>query len=188
MRAERMVSLARYLMHLPVNAAETAGQQWLERTLDDSANRRIVLAEAFLAADALLRIHHSIFKGILVHEPRIRAHLERELPYMLTEEVLMRAVQAGGDRQELHERIRVHARAAVERQKAGAGDNDLFARLAADPAFATVRDDLPRLLQGAGLTGRAVAQVDEFLAEEVRPALAKARSGGVRRGLEDLKV
>ncbi len=188
MRAERLVSLARYLMHLPVNAAETAGQQWLERTLDDSANRRIVLAEAFLAADALLRIHHSIFKGILVHEPRIRAHLERELPYMLTEEVLMRAVQAGGDRQVLHERIRVHARAAVERQKAGAADNDLFARLAADPAFAGVQASLAQLLQGAGLTGRAVAQVDEFLAEEVRPALAKPRGGGPRRGLEDLKV
>jgi adenylosuccinate lyase len=188
MRAERMVSLARHLIHLPANAAETAGQQWLERTLDDSANRRIVLAEAFLAADALLSIHHSIFRGIVVHEPRIRAHLERELPFMVTEEILMRAVQAGGDRQDLHERIRIHARASVERLKAGAADNDLFARLAGDPAFAAVRAALQSLLQGSGLTGRATAQVDEFLAEEVRPALGRGRVSGPRRGLEDLKV
>jgi adenylosuccinate lyase len=188
MRSERMVSLARFLMHLPTNAAETAGQQWLERTLDDSANRRIVLSEAFLTADALLRIYHSIFKGIVVNEARIAAHLDRELPFMVTEEVLMVATQAGGDRQELHERIRVHSRAAVERLKAGAGDNDLFARLAADPAFAAVKNALPALANGRALVGRAPEQVGEFLAEHVVPALAAWRAQAGKRGMEELKV
>jgi adenylosuccinate lyase len=152
MRAERMVSLARFLIHLPANAAETAAQQWLERTLDDSANRRIVLAEACLAADAVLRVYQSVFRGILVHEPRIRAHLERELPFMATEEILMQAVQAGGDRQDLHEKLRVHARAAAERMKGGAADNDLFARLSQDPAFAAVKRGFAKLADGSTLT------------------------------------
>ncbi|MBL8843516.1 MAG: adenylosuccinate lyase [Planctomycetes bacterium] len=187
MRAERMVSLARVLIHLPANAAETAGQQWLERTLDDSANRRVVLAEAFLAADAVLRIDHSIWKGIIVNEARIAAHLRRELPFMATEEILMRAVQAGGDRQLLHEQIRIHARAAAERMKGGAPDNDLFARLAADRAFANVAAQLPEIAAGGGLVGRAPEQVDEFLAEQVEPALApwRGKAGG---RLEDLAV
>ncbi|MSR45715.1 MAG: adenylosuccinate lyase [Planctomycetes bacterium] len=188
MRSERMVSLARYLMHLPTNAAETAGQQWLERTLDDSANRRVVLADAFLTADALLRIYHSIFRGIIVNEARIHAHLQRELPFMATEEVMMRAAKAGGDRQDLHERIRVHSRAAVERMKAGASDNDLFARIAADPAFAAVKSALPELATGSGMVGRAPEQVDEFLADHVAPALAPFRGKTGRRGLEDLRV
>jgi len=175
MRAERMVSLARWLLHAPSNAAETAAQQWLERTLDDSANRRIVLAEAFLTADAVLRVYHSIFDGIVVNEPRIRAHLLRELPFMATEEILMRAVQAGGDRQDLHERIRVHARAAAERMKAGTEENDLFGRLAADPAFATVKGAFPELERGTALVGRAPEQVSEFLTGVVEPALAKLR-------------
>src|SRR5262249_22326384 len=98
MRSERMVSLARYLLHLPADQAETAGQQWLERTLDASANRRVVIAEAFLAADAILRVYHSIVAGLIVNEARIRAHLARELPFLCTEEVLMRATQRGGDR------------------------------------------------------------------------------------------
>ncbi len=187
MRAERMVSLARYLIHLPANAAETAGQQWLERTLDDSANRRIVLAESFLAADAVLRIYHSIFRGIIVNEARIAAHLQRELPFMATEEILMRAVQAGGDRQLLHEQIRIHARAAAERMKGGAADNDLFARLAVDPAFGAVKEQLPAIAGGAALVGRAREQATEFLAEQVEPALAPLRRTG-RAGLEDLKV
>ncbi len=187
MRAERMVSLARVLIHLPANAAETAGQQWLERTLDDSANRRVVLAEAFLAADAVLRIDHSIWKGIIVNEARIAAHLRRELPFMATEEILMRAVQAGGDRQVLHEQIRIHARAAAERMKGGASDNDLFTRLAADRAFAAVAAQLPEIAAGGSLVGRAPQQVDEFLAERVEPALAPFRGKAGAR-IEDLAV
>jgi adenylosuccinate lyase len=187
MRAERMVSLARYLIHLPANAAETAAQQWLERTLDDSANRRIVLAEACLAADAVLRIYQSIFRGIVVNEARIRAHLERELPFMATEEILMQAVQAGGDRQDLHEKLRVHARAAAERLKGGASDNDLFPRLAQDPAFAAVKRGFAKLSDGTALTGRAAQQVSEFLKEQVEPALRRIGDGG-RRDIEDLKV
>ncbi|HET6162931.1 MAG TPA: adenylosuccinate lyase [Planctomycetota bacterium] len=187
MRAERMVSLARFLIHLPANAAETAAQQWLERTLDDSANRRIVLAEACLAADAVLRVYQSIFRGILVHEPRIRAHLERELPFMATEEILMQAVQAGGDRQDLHEKLRVHARAAAERMKGGAADNDLFARLSQDPAFAAVKRGFAKLADGSTLTGRAAQQVVEFLTEQVEPALKRV-AGAARREIEDLKV
>ncbi len=187
MRAERMVSLARFLLHLPANAAETAAQQWLERTLDDSANRRIVLAEAFLTADAVLRIYHSIFRGIIVNPARIAAHLQRELPFLCTEEVMMRCARAGGDRQELHEKIRVHARAAVERLKAGAADNDLFARIAADPAFAIVRDQLAELATGAGLVGRAPEQVAEFLAAHVDPVLLRLRQTTVTK-LEDLRV
>jgi adenylosuccinate lyase len=187
MRAERMVSLARYLIHLPANAAETAAQQWLERTLDDSANRRIVLAEACLAADAVLRIYQSIFRGIVVNEARIRAHLERELPFMATEEILMQAVQAGGDRQDLHEKLRVHARAAAERLKGGASDNDLMTRLSQDPAFAAVKRGFAKLSDGTALTGRAAQQVSEFLKEQVEPALRRVGDGG-RRDIEDLKV
>jgi adenylosuccinate lyase len=187
MRAERMVSLARFVIHLPANAAETAAQQWLERTLDDSANRRITLSEAFLAVDAVLRVYQSIFRGIIVNEAPIRAHLKRELPFMSTEEILMRAVRAGGDRQDLHERLRVHSRAAVERMKGGAADNDLFARLAADPAFAAVRGEFAQLEGGAASTGRAAEQVGEFLSEQVEPAL-KSLVGRTRRELDDLKV
>jgi adenylosuccinate lyase len=187
MRAERMVSLARFLMHLPANAAETAGQQWLERTLDDSANRRVVIAEAFLAADAVVRIYQSIFRGIVVNEARIAAHLQRELPFLCTEEVLMVAVQAGGDRQDLHERLRVHARAAAERMKAGAADNDLFERLRADPAFSRVASRLGSLAAGRALVGRAPQQVSEFLRGQVAPALRRL-SHRTRGELDDLKV
>jgi adenylosuccinate lyase len=187
MRAERMVSLARFVIHLPPNAAETAAQQWLERTLDDSANRRLVLAEAFLAVDAVLRVYQSIFRGIIVNEAPIRAHLARELPFMSTEEILMRAVRAGGDRQELHERLRVHSRAAAERMKGGATDNDLFTRLAADPAFAAVRGELAKLASGEASTGRAAQQVTEFLDEQVGPAL-KRLVGRSKRELDDLSV
>jgi adenylosuccinate lyase len=193
MRSERMVSLARYVMHLPANAAETAAQQWLERTLDDSANRRVVLAEAFLATDALLRVQHSIFQGAIVNEARIAAHLMRELPLMTTEELLMQGVQAGGDRQLLHERIRVHSRAAAERLKAGAETNDLYERLELDPAFAPLfrdpkfKEQFARVTAAAHLTGRATEQVDEFLRDHVEPALARL-SGRERRGLRELDV
>jgi adenylosuccinate lyase len=189
MRAERMCSLARYLIHLPANTAETASQQWLERTLDDSANRRLVLAEAHLASDAILRIYHSIAKGLVVNEAVIEANLRREAPFLCTEEILMLATTAGGDRQLLHEQIRVHSRAAVERLKAGATDNDLLQRLASDPAFDAVKDRLDEVTQGKRLIGRAPQQVVAFLEQEVEPAVQRAQqqsSGG--RTLEDLDV
>ncbi len=187
MRAERMVSLSRWLIHLPANAAETAAQQWLERTLDDSANRRLALAEAFLTADAVLRVYHDVVSGLVVNEARIGAHLARELPFLCSEEILMRAAQAGGDRQELHERIRVHSRAAAERLKGGANDNDLLERLAADPAFARVKAELPALAAGAALVGRAPEQVDEFLQGVLEPALARLK-GRERHALDALDV
>ena len=174
MRSERIVSLARYVMHLPANTAETAAQQWFERTLDDSANRRIVLPEAFLATDAVLILVREVARGLEVRGPVIRRHVQRQLPFMATERCLMAGVQAGGDRQALHEVIRRHAlevaRAIAEE---GAG-NDLLQRLAADPAFATapiakIAQDLDPL----HYVGRAPEQVDEFLHDVVDPLLAR---------------
>ncbi len=186
MRSERMCSIARFLMHLPANGFETTAQQWLERSLDDSANRRIVLSEAFLAADAVLRIYHSIASGLIVNEPVIRAHLKREIPFLCTEELLLQAAREGGDRQLLHERIRIHSRAAVERLKGGASDNDLFDRLKADPALASVHGILNDLARGENLVGRAPEQVTEFLENQVKPLLARTPRAEVN--VEDLHV
>lgn len=190
MRSERMCALARFLQHLPANAVETASTQWLERTLDDSANRRLALSEGFLCADAVLRVYHSIADGLIVNEAVIQSHLERELPFLCTEEIMMLASQSGGDRQVLHERIRVHSRAAVERLKGGASDNDLLDRLAADEHFAAVKDRLHGLLRSPRLVGRAPQQVTEFLRSEVEPALKRARASGrgTRRKLAELDV
>jgi adenylosuccinate lyase len=173
MRAERVCSLARHLITLSLNPGLTAATQWLERTLDDSANRRLSIAEGFLCADAILRVLQSIVKGLIVNEAVIRRNLVRELPFLVTEEILMAAVRAGGDRQELHERLRVHARAVVEHLKGGGERNDLIARLASDPAFGVIRGRLESLVDPARLVGRAPEQVQEFVTEEVRPLLAK---------------
>jgi len=171
MRTERMTSLARYLISLPLNAAQTAAEQWLERTLDDSANRRIVLPQAFLAADAILELFRNVGGGLTVNEPVIQKNLARELPFLATERVLMAAVKAGGDRQELHERIRVHAVAVKKALHGGAEKNDLFDRLRQDPAFAAVSGDLDRLADPSGYVGRAPEQVDAFLRDHVAPVL-----------------
>ena len=173
MRTERMTALARYLISLPANAAQTAAEQWLERTLDDSANRRIVIPEACLAADAILNLWNNVARGLRVNEVVVRRNLERELPFFATERVLMRAVKAGGDRQVLHERIRVHSVAAKEALRAGATENDLLSRLAADPVFDGVREDLLRPLDAAEYVGRAPSQVDEFLRDHVEPVLVR---------------
>jgi adenylosuccinate lyase len=174
MRSERIVSLARYAMHLPANAEETAAQQWFERTLDDSANRRLVLPEGFLAADAILVLAADVARGLEVREAVIRRNVGRELPFMATERCLMLGVKAGGDRQALHEVVRRHslevARAVAEE---GAG-NDVLERLAADPAFRGVAvAELARTLDARAFTGRAPEQVDEFLHEVVDPLLAE---------------
>ena len=170
MRSERMTGLARVLMHLAPAADATAAEQWLERTLDDSAARRLVLGEGFLLADAILRLYQNIAEGIVVYPKMIARHIDAELPFMATENILMAAVRAGGDRQTLHEAIRTHSHAAARRVKAEGGENDLLARLKADPLFARV--DIAAELAPARFVGRAPQQVDAFLAEHVAPILA----------------
>ncbi len=186
MRSERMVALARFVQSLLMNPAETASTQWLERTLDDSANRRLAVAESFLATDAILQLQLDVAGGLVVRPRVIARHLQAELPFMATEVILMEAVAAGGDRQVLHEAIRRHSVAAAARVKDEGLDNDLLARLADDPLFARVRDRLGQLTDARRFTGRAAQQVDEFLAEEVDPLLAgqaaaiEGRRGDVR--------
>jgi adenylosuccinate lyase len=174
MRAERIASLARYVMHLPANAEETAAQQWFERTLDDSANRRLVIPEAFLAVDALLVLAESVAKGIEVRSGVVRRHVLRELPFMATERCLMLGVQAGGDRQALHEVIRRHSMDVARAVAEDGAPNDLVQRLAADPAFARAGlDRVARELDPLQFVGRAPEQVDEFLHDVVDPLLAR---------------
>ena len=167
MRCERICALARYAMSLPANTLATHATQWMERTLDDSANRRIVLPEAFLAVDAVLIIYHNVVTGLVVYPEVIARHLAAEVPFMATETILMDAVAAGGDRQQLHERIRQHSVAAAAQVKEHGRDNDLLERLSADQAFAGV--DLPAAVDPQRLIGRSEAQVDSFLREVVAP-------------------
>jgi adenylosuccinate lyase len=173
MRAERMSALARHVISLQQNTAHTAAAQWLERTLDDSANRRLTLPEAFLATDAILLLATNIATGLEVREPAITRHVTEQMPFMATERWLMVAVQAGGDRQSLHEVIRVHALQVAERVAGGAA-NDLLERLAGDPAFAAIdRARLQAELDPTRYVGRAPEQVDEFLADWVEPVLER---------------
>ncbi|HZZ28598.1 MAG TPA: adenylosuccinate lyase [Pirellulales bacterium] len=165
MRSERICGLARYVMSLETSAAMTAGTQWLERTLDDSANRRLVLPQAFLATEAILILYQNIASALVVYPQVIAKHLAEELPFMVTENILMAAVAAGGDRQDLHERIRCHSQAAAQVVKEQGGDNDLIDRLKADQAFAKV--DFAIALNAQKFIGRAPQQVDEFLADTV---------------------
>jgi adenylosuccinate lyase len=169
MRAERMCGLGRFVMGLAATAGQTAATQWFERTLDDSAPRRLVLPQAFLATDAQLVLYANIAGGLVVLPGAIRRNLEHHLPFLASERLLMAATTAGGDRQELHEALRQHSHAATARIRAG-GDNDLVARLAADPLFAGI--DLVQAMDVPGLAGRAAAQVEEFVAGPVREALA----------------
>lgn len=171
MRSERICSLARFVMSVESSPAQTAAVQWLERTLDDSANRRLVLPQAFLATDAVLILYRNVAGGLVVYPRVIAANLAAELPFMASENILMAAVTAGGDRQDLHERIRRHSQAAAAVVKEQGGRNDLLDRLAADPAFAAV--DLAAVLDPAQFVGRAPQQVDEFIAEVVEPIRVK---------------
>ncbi|MGB0953387.1 MAG: adenylosuccinate lyase, partial [Planctomycetota bacterium] len=182
MRSERIGALARYLLHLSPNALDTAANQWMERTLDDSANRRIAIPESFLAADAILLLVQDVASGLVPYPNVIGNNLARELPFMATESILMACVQAGGDRQELHESIRVHSHEAAYRLKAGDGHNDLLERIAADPAFAAVVDQLDELVDPTKFVGRAPEQVQEYLAEVVEPALAERADVTVPEG------
>ena len=172
MRSERIASLSRFVITNSLNPAFNAATQWFERTLDDSANRRISVAEAFLAIDGILDIYANVAGGLVVYPKVIEKRLRSELPFMATENILMEAVKAGGDRQELHERIRENSQKAAQVVKAEGGDNDLIARLKADPAFAAVADTIDQKLDPKNFVGRAPQQVAEFLKEDVEPALA----------------
>lgn len=174
MRAERMCSLARFLLGLPATAAHTAATQWLERTLDDSAARRLFIPQAFLTADALLRIALNIAPGLVVNREVIARHVREQLPYMITENLMMAAVRAGGDRQAVHELVRRHSHAVTERVKAGTGTTaELLERLRAEPAFARVDFDAWARQGPRNFVGRAPEQVAEFLVEHVEPVRAR---------------
>lgn len=173
MRSERIASLARFVGSLEPNANQTHAVQFFERTLDDSANRRLAIPESFLATDAILSLMENVSSGLEVHPARIRRRLMDELPFMATEELIVRAVRAGGDRQDAHERIRGYSIASARALKDGASHNDLLDRIAADSAFGIDRDELERAMDPKRFVGRAPEQVDEFLAEVVEPLLAE---------------
>ena len=178
MRSERICALARFVISLTGNTANTHATQWFERTLDDSANRRIVLPEAFLAIDAILRLSINVIKGITVWPVVIQKHIHEELPFMATETILMACVKSGGDRQRLHEAIRVHSMAAAQRVKEEGKANDLLERISNDPLFEAVHEKLVNLMDSHRFVGRAEKQVDEFLAEHVIPVLDRCRYTG----------
>jgi adenylosuccinate lyase len=169
MRSERICSLSRYLISLQSSAAHTFANQWLERTLDDSANRRISLPQAFLTADAILLLLQNVVNGLVVYPKVLERHLHEELPFMATENIMMAAVEKGGDRQHLHEKIRQHSQAAGHRVKVEGLDNNLLDLLKADPDFAKV--DFDAVLEIGSFVGRAPEQVDEFLREYLEPRL-----------------
>ena len=173
MRCERMAGLARYVMTTALNAPLTAATQWFERTLDDSSNRRLLIPEVFLASDAILRLYLNVVRGLTVYPAVIARRIQQELPFMATEALLMAGVKAGGDRQILHERIRIHAMAAALAVKEGK-PNDLIARIADDPTFAAVKEDLPALLAPMRFVGRAPQQVEEYLTTTVQPLLQQS--------------
>jgi adenylosuccinate lyase len=180
MRAERACSLGRHLMGLAQDALHTHAVQWMERTLDDSAVRRICIPEAFLAADAVLGILQNVCEGLVVHPAVIRRHLDEELPFMATENVIMAMVERGGSRQEVHERIRVLSHQAAAQVKEHGKSNDLIERIRHDAFFAPIHADLDDLMDPETFIGRAPEQVDRFVAEEVKPVLARyqAHLGG----------
>ena len=171
MRSERICALARYVIADGLNPAMTACLQWFERTLDDSANKRIAVSEAFLATDAILNLYENVAANLVVHPKVIEKHVLEELPFMATENILMDAVKRGGDRQALHERIRTHALAAGQRVKGEGKDNDLLERIAADPAFGLSRQEVFRHLDPAAYIGCCPQQVERFLDQQVRPVL-----------------
>lgn len=171
MRSERMGSLARYVLSLPINAAVTASTQWFERTLDDSANKRIVIAQAFLSVDAILNLYLNISENLVVYEKVIAKHIAAELPFMATENIMMECVKAGGDRQELHERIRVLSMEAGRNVKQEGKENNLIELIKKDEMFRAVWDKLDGILDAKNFIGRSSSQVEEFISAEIDPIL-----------------
>ncbi len=184
MRSERICALARHVMALTQDAQMTAATQWFERTLDDSANRRLSLPEAFLATDAVLELYANIADGMVVYPAMIGKRVKENLPFMATEAILMEGVRLGGDRQELHERIRVHSQAAAARMKQEGLESDLMERIAADPAFPMDHEHLSNLLAPENYTGRAAEQTENFVRREVDPVLA----GHEARAMGEIKL
>ena len=173
MRSERINSLSRHVLSLAMDPAITASTQWLERTLDDSANKRICVPEAFLAVDSILILYANISSSIVVYKNVIHTNLMQELPFMGTEEIIMNAVLKGGDRQELHEKIRVYSMEAGREVKEFGRPNDLVDRIANDSSFGLTRDEIMSALNPENLCGRAMHQVDDFISEKVNPVLEK---------------
>lgn len=175
MRSERIGSLSRYVMVDVLNGAFTTATQWFERTLDDSANKRVSVAEAFLATDGILDLYINVTSGLVVYPKVIESRLMSELPFMATENIMMDAVKKGGDRQELHERIRQHSMAAGAVVKVEGGKNDLVDRIANDPAFMTTKEEILAILKPANFVGRAPQQTADFLNEVIKPILEKEK-------------
>ena len=183
MRSERISSLARYVIADSLNPAMTAGTQWFERTLDDSANKRISVSEAFLAVDAILNIYINITQGLVVYDRVVTRRVMEKLPFMATENIMMESVKRGGNRQELHEALRVHSHAAARRVKLEGGANDLIDRIAADPIFPLSREEIVSQLDPALYIGRSVSQVEEFLRGVARPILDRYNGGEIHAEL-----
>jgi len=173
MRSERLTALCRFLMSTALSPAMTAAEQWFERTLDDSANKRLAIPQMFLAADAALIIATNVCNGLVVYPKVIAKHIDEELPFMATENIIMEGVKRGGDRQDLHERVRVHSMEAGKRVKVDGGKNDLLERIANDPAFGMTAADLAAIMDVRQFTGRAPEQVAEFIGEYVDPVIEK---------------
>ncbi len=173
MRSERMGSLARFVISLPMNSAITAGTQWFERTLDDSANRRIVNAQAFLALDGILNIYMNVSENLVVYDKLIARHIAAELPFMATENIIMECVKAGGSRQQLHEKIRVLSMEAGKNVKERGLENNLIELIKGDEEFAAVHGKLDEILDASKFIGRAPSQVVEFIENEVKPILTE---------------
>lgn len=171
MRSERICSLARYVISLPVNSAVTASTQWMERTLDDSANRRIVNAQAFMAVDGILNIYMNVAENLVVYEKVIKKHIEAELPFMATENIIMDCVKAGGDRQDLHERIRELSMLAGKNVKEEGKENNLIELIEKDDMFSAVHGRMDEILNAKKFVGRAPSQVTEFIENEINPIL-----------------
>lgn len=173
MRAERMGALARFVIINSLNPAITASTQWFERTLDDSANRRLAIPEAFLALDGVLNLYINVASNLVVYEKVIESHVNNELPFMATENILMAAVKKGKDRQELHERIRIHSMEAAKRVKEMGLENDLIDRIAADETFGMTKEEISSIFDAKNFTGRAEGQVEDFINEVVKNILDK---------------
>lgn len=184
MRSERISSLARYVIVDSINPALTAGTQWFERTLDDSANKRISVAEAFLAVDSILNIYINITSGLVVYDKVITRRVMEKLPFMATENIMMKSVKNGGNRQELHELLRTHSHAAAAKVKLEGGKNDLIDRIAADPAFPVTKEEIESELDPILYVGRSVSQVDEFIESEVKPVLDRLYTGEITSELK----